>query len=85
MTRSALVPIVLDLMRRYPEALRVSPPGGSGARRRAYAKGGGLSKAPEAVRQRRGMIRELRRAGATRAVAADLIGVSVAMVERAGR
>lgn len=77
-----LVPIVLDLMRKYPHALRPAPPGGNGAKRRSYVKGGSLSLAPDAVYGRRVMITTLRRAGASQRRTASLLGVSVKMVER---
>ncbi len=79
---SDLVPLVLDLMRKYPDALRPTPPGGNGIRRRAYRKGGGLSLTPHAVYGRRVMITTLRRAGASQRRTAQLLGVSVKMVER---
>lgn len=82
---SDLIPLVLDLMRQYPRALQLSPPGGDGTKTYGYVSGGGLSKAPEAIRQRREMCRALRRAGATRPVTASLLGVSLRVVDKAGR
>lgn len=80
-----LIPLVLDLMREYPRALQLAPPGGDGKQRDYTIRGGGLSKAPEAIRQRREMCRRLRQAGATRPVTASLLGVSLRVVDKAGR
>lgn len=81
----SLIPLVLELMKTHPDAFRVAPPGGSGVRRRAYVAGGRLSNAPESVQQRRTIIRTVRQAGASQRGTAELLGISEAMVARAGR